>query len=68
MSCWMTHEQALRYAAAEAAASGWRYRVYKTRSVVNWWNAVQTGERVTDWRARKRLQRLRARAASMRRP
>jgi hypothetical protein len=38
---WMTYEQALRYAVHEAAVTGRRYAIYKSRAVVGWWNVVQ---------------------------
>jgi hypothetical protein len=37
----MTFEQALAYASAEAAVTGFRHRVYKS-AIVGWWNVVQT--------------------------
>jgi hypothetical protein len=41
MAAWMTWEQAFRHAFQEAAATGRRYRVAKSRAVVGWWNTVQ---------------------------
>lgn len=41
MTAWMTFEQALAYASAEAAVTGFRHRVYKS-AIVGWWNVVQT--------------------------
>jgi hypothetical protein len=40
MSAHMTFDQAISHALHNAAASGYRYRVYKSRNVVGWWNVV----------------------------
>lgn len=40
MAC-MTWEQAIAYAFAASRRDGCRYRVYKSRAVVGWWNVVQ---------------------------
>lgn len=42
---WMTFEQAIHHAQREALMRGYRYRVYKSRSVVGWWNTVETDVR-----------------------
>jgi hypothetical protein len=39
MAAHMTWEQAFRHAHQQAALTGRRYRVFKSRAVVGWWNS-----------------------------
>jgi hypothetical protein len=45
MTLWMTFEQALVCAFGEASATGYRYRVRRSRGAVGWWITEETGDR-----------------------
>lgn len=42
----MTFKQAIDYAQKAATTRGYRYRVYKSRAVVGWWNTFETDIKV----------------------
>jgi hypothetical protein len=44
VTAWMTFEQAIGHALLEAEQTGYRYRVFKSRSVVGWWNAARLND------------------------
>lgn len=61
MAAWMTQQQAVRYASNEAAVTGYRFRVHKSRGVVGWWNTEATNVPV-------RAKRIKVREASTPQP